>query len=92
MVNAEATKVTKEFMHTGRALQTLAKADKLTVTVERIDGGKLRCNCATWDDAVVILPGEALALVNIERPVLPSAPKAPAGVVQPPPRPPSRGQ
>jgi hypothetical protein len=47
------------------------------VTVERIDGGKLRCTAATWDDAVVILPGEALALVNIERQVLPSAPRLP---------------
>jgi hypothetical protein len=39
----------------------------LTVTVERIDGGKLRCTGATWSDAVVIYPGEALAFVNIER-------------------------
>jgi hypothetical protein len=27
----------------------------------------LRCTGATWSDAVVILQGEALALVNIER-------------------------
>jgi hypothetical protein len=40
--------------------QTLAMADKLTVTVERIDGGKFRCTGATWSDAVVIYPGEAL--------------------------------
>jgi hypothetical protein len=26
------------------------------VTVERIDGGKLRCTGATWSDAVVIYP------------------------------------
>jgi hypothetical protein len=30
------------------------------VTVERADDGKLRCTCATWDDAVVMLKGEAL--------------------------------
>ena len=29
--------------------------------------GKLRCTGATWSDAVVIYPGEALAFVNIER-------------------------
>ena len=38
-----------------------------TVTVERIDGGKLRCTGATWSDAVVIFPGEVLAFQNIER-------------------------
>jgi hypothetical protein len=52
-------------------------ADKSTVTVERIDGGKFRCTGATWSDAVVIYPGEALALVDIERQVLPSAPRLP---------------
>ena len=49
------------------------------MTVERLDGGKLRCAGATSSDAVVIYPGEALALVNVERQVLSSAPKAPAG-------------
>jgi hypothetical protein len=32
---------------------------------------------ATWSDAVVIYLGEALALLNIERQVLPSAPRLP---------------
>jgi hypothetical protein len=50
VVNGASTKVTKQLMHTG-ALQTLAKADKLTITVEHIDGGKLRARW-TWDDAV----------------------------------------
>ena len=36
-------------------------------TERQADDGKLRCTCATWDDAVVMLKGEALALVNIER-------------------------
>jgi hypothetical protein len=31
-------------------------------SVERIGGGKLRCTGATWSDAVVIFPGEVLAL------------------------------
>jgi hypothetical protein len=42
------------------------EADKLTLTIERIRGGKLRCT--SWDDAVVIMPGEALAFVNLARP------------------------
>jgi hypothetical protein len=85
--------------------------------VERIDGGKLRATCATWDDAVVIYParrwplgverqvrikrpsspraaddavvilrGEALTLVNIERQVHVRRAKAPV-----PPQHPLRG-
>jgi hypothetical protein len=38
------------------------------VTVERADDGKLRCTCTTWDDAVVILRGEALTLVEHRAP------------------------
>jgi hypothetical protein len=87
------------------ALQTLANGDKLTVTVERIDGGKLRCTGATWSDAstgassdaparwsdaVVIYLGEALALLNIERQVLPSAPRLRGCGTDPPPTPRSR--
>jgi hypothetical protein len=66
-VNSEVRKVANELIDTGGPLQTLAKAGKLTVTAERADGGKLRCTCATWDDAVVILAGEALTIVNIDR-------------------------
>jgi hypothetical protein len=50
MVNDASTKVTNELSHTGSPLQTLAKADKLIVTAERADDGKLRCTCTTWDD------------------------------------------
>ena len=64
--NEPSTEVTKQLGDTG-ALQTLAKGDKLTVTVERIDEGKLRCTGATWTDAVVIFPGEVLAFQNSER-------------------------
>jgi hypothetical protein len=52
MVNEQATKVTNELLRATPPLQTLAKGDKLTITVERADGGKLRCTGATWDDAV----------------------------------------
>ena len=54
-----------------------AQADKLVITAERADDGKLRCTCATWDDAVVVLKGEALTLVNIERQVHALRTKAP---------------
>jgi hypothetical protein len=43
------TKVNKQLGDTG-PLQTLAKGDKLTVTVERVDGGKLRCTGASGGD------------------------------------------
>jgi hypothetical protein len=36
---------------------------------ERIDGGKLRATCGTWDDAVVVLPDRVLTLSNHERQV-----------------------
>jgi hypothetical protein len=67
----------------------VAKGDKLTITAERIDGGKLRCTGATWSDAVVILQGEALALLNIERQAHAIRAKAPASMVKKePPAPP----
>jgi hypothetical protein len=44
--NESSIKVKKQLGDT-KPLQTLAKGDKLTVTVERIDGGKLRCTGAT---------------------------------------------
>jgi hypothetical protein len=47
------------------------------ITAERAEDGKLRCTCATWDDAVVVLKGEALSLVNIERQVHALRTKAP---------------
>jgi hypothetical protein len=59
--------------------------DKLTVTVERIDGGKLRCTGATGSDAVVIYPGEILAFQNIERQAHALRAPAPSSVVKAPP-------
>jgi hypothetical protein len=54
-------------------------------SVERIDGGKLRCTGATWSDAVVIFPGEVLAFQNIERQAHALRAPAPGGVVKGPP-------
>jgi hypothetical protein len=62
------------------------KGDKLTVTVERIDGGKLRCTGPTWSDAVVIYPGEALAFVKIERQGAYPPRQGSRGCDRPPPR------
>jgi hypothetical protein len=65
-----------------RRCERIDGGDKLTVTVERIDGGKLRCTGATWSDAVVIFPGEVLAFQNIERQAHALRVPAPGGVVQ----------
>ena len=63
----------------GRDKRSEGSGAGATVTVERLAGGNLRCTGATWSDAVVIYPGEALALVNIECPGAPSAPRLPRG-------------
>jgi hypothetical protein len=57
----------------------------VNITAERIDEGKLRCTGATWSDAVVILQGEALALINIERQAHALRAPAPGTVVETPP-------
>ena len=64
----------------------------LAVTVERIDGGKLRCTGATWSDAVVIFPGEVLAFQNIERQAHALRAPTPGGVVKDPPAEPDLGE
>jgi hypothetical protein len=64
----------------------------LTVTVERIDGGKLRCTGATWSDAVVIFSGEVLAFQNIERQAHALRAPAPGAVVKDPPAEPDLGE
>jgi hypothetical protein len=69
-----------------------AKGDKLTVTVERIDGGKLCCTGATWTDAVVIFPREVLAFQNIERQAHALRAPAPGSVVKDPPAEPDLGE
>ena len=48
--------------------------------------------CPTWDDAVVIHPGESLSLVNIERQVHALRAKAPASTQPKPPEPPDPGE
>ena len=91
MGNEASIKVNKQLGDTG-PLQTLAKGDKLTVTVERIDGGKLRCTGATWTDAVVIFPSEVLAFQNIERQAHALRTLAPGTVAHPPPAAPDPGE
>jgi hypothetical protein len=74
-----------EWVGTPRSDEDDFEADKLTLTVERIDGGKLRCTGATWSDTVVIFPGEVLAFQNIERQAHALRAPAPGTVVETPP-------
>ena len=53
-------------------------------SVERIDGGKLRCTGATWSDAVVIFPGEVLAFQITERQAHALRAPAPGKAADPP--------
>ena len=62
------------------------------ITAERADDGKLRCTCATWSDPVIILAGEALTLVNIERQAHVLRTTAPGVVVKGPPAAPDPGE
>ena len=39
--------------------EILKKADKGTLTWEKVDGGKIRFTSLGWDDAVVTKPNEA---------------------------------
>jgi hypothetical protein len=58
--------------------EILLKADKVTVTFERIDGGKIRASTTSWDDAKVILAhqvlevaviGKQVGLVRVDKPI-----------------------
>jgi hypothetical protein len=40
--------------------EILLKADKVTVTFERLEDGKIRVTTTSWDDAKVILPNQGL--------------------------------
>jgi hypothetical protein len=58
--------------------EILLKADKVTVTFERLEDGKIRVTTTSWDDAKVILPnqvleaaiiGKQVGLVRVDKPV-----------------------
>jgi hypothetical protein len=49
--------------------EILLKADKVTLHLERIEGGKIRVTTSTWDDAKMILPNQVLEAVVIGKPV-----------------------
>ena len=50
--------------------EILLKADKVTVTFERLEDGKIRATSTSWDDAKVILPYcKQVGLVRVEKPV-----------------------
>ena len=58
--------------------EVLLKADKVSVSFERLDGGKIRVGTSSWDDPKVILPnqvlevaivGKQVGLVRVDKPV-----------------------
>ena len=48
--------------------EILLKADKVTVTFERLADGKIRVTTSSWDDAVVIWPSQVLEVAVIAIP------------------------
>ena len=53
---------------TRRRLETreiLLKADKVSVSFERLDGGKIRVGTSSWDDPKVILANQVLEVASI---------------------------
>ena len=56
----------------------LLKADKVTVTFERLADGKIRATTTSWDDHKVIMPnqvlevaivGKQVGLVRVDKPI-----------------------
>jgi hypothetical protein len=58
--------------------EILLKADKVSVSFERLDGGKIRVGTSSWDDPKVILAhqvlevaiiGQQVGLVRVDKPI-----------------------
>jgi len=55
--------------------EILLKADKVSVSFERLDGGKIRVGTSSWDDPKVILAnevasiGKQFGLVRVDKPI-----------------------
>jgi hypothetical protein len=58
--------------------EILLKADKVSVSFERLDGGKIRVGTSSWDDPKVLLPnqvlevaviGKQVGLVRVDKPI-----------------------
>jgi len=49
--------------------EILLKADKVSVSFERLDGGKIRVGTSSWDDPKVILPNQVLEVASIGKQV-----------------------
>jgi hypothetical protein len=47
----------------------LLKADKVTVTFERLEDGKIRVTTTSWDDAEIIWPSQVLEVAIISKQV-----------------------
>lgn len=44
----------------GKASQTLLKADNVTLALSADKEGRVRANCGSWENAVVLLPGQVM--------------------------------
>ena len=49
--------------------ETLLKADRIVVALERLEDGKTRATTTTWDDAKAISPNQVLAVASIGKQV-----------------------
>ena len=47
------------------SLEPLLKSKRCTLVLEAVEDGKVRVNCASWDDARVILADQALEIVAL---------------------------
>ena len=49
--------------------EILLKADRIVVTLERLEDGKTRATTASWDDHKVILPNQVLEVAIVGKQV-----------------------
>ena len=54
-----------EVTQAGPSIKPLLKTDRATLVFEAIGDDKVRVNCASWEDAKVILADEALQVVAL---------------------------
>jgi hypothetical protein len=54
--------VVKMNYETRAPAETLLKTEKVTLVLEGTAGGKIRCSASSWEDAKIILEGQALGV------------------------------
>ena len=63
-------------------LEPLLKSDKTTLSFEAIGDDKVRVNCASWEDAKVILADETLQVVAFGKSLVVTRTNRPAGLFE----------